>query len=252
VEFDMINNQEHFPRELSEQEKELLFSALPENKNGYKVYRNKIEKMVVLGYGRFGNSNFILGSIDSEIDIDSPSTPIFAISKIVYDDHEIYVTIHHENEGQIEIDIQNFELAPKINEMKEIYRWTYSNWIPGEQAPHDNSSVREIHLILKSLVLVIAPEHRKIWVYNAKDGVNYLVAVTNFYNELMLLMDERDPEVALNPNRLFTNLQEYKDEKLGQAFLLYNKNWNRIDIDYSFFDPKMVQRKKSFFDFLKN
>lgn len=247
----MVNNHEHFPRELSEQEKELLFSALPEYKNGYKTYRDKIEKMVVLGYGRFGQGNFILGPIDSVIDLETSSSPIFAISKIVYEDHEIYVTIHHENEEQIEIDIQNFELAPKINEMKEIYRWTYSNWTPGQKAPHDNSAVREIHLILKSLVLVIAPEHRKIWVYNSKDGVNYLIPVTNFYNELMLLLEEKDPEVALNPNRLFTNLDEFDDEKLGQAFLLYNKYWNRIEVDYSFFDPKMVQRKKSFLDFLK-
>ncbi|OFX47274.1 MAG: hypothetical protein A2279_12370 [Stygiobacter sp. RIFOXYA12_FULL_38_9] len=247
----MTNNLEHFPRELTSQEKELLLTALPENKIGYKHYRDKIERMVVLGNGRFGGGNFILGPIDSELDLESKSTPIFAISKIVYDDHEIYVTIHHESEDQIEIDIQNFELTPKINEMKEIYRWTYSNWSPGQKAPYDNSAVREIHLILKSLVLVIASEHRKIWVYSAKDEVNYLIPVTNFYNELMLIMDERNPEVALNPNRLFIHLDEYSDEKLGQAFLLYNKYWNRIEVDYSLFDAKMVQRRKSFFDFLK-
>jgi hypothetical protein len=247
----MTNNLEHFPRELTLQEKELLLSALPENKTGYKHYRDKLDNLVVLGHGRFGAGNYVLGPIDSELDLESSSTPIFAISKIVYDDHEIYVTIHHEREEQIEIDIRNFDIAPKINEMKEKYRWTYSNWSPGQKAPHDGSTVREIHLILKSLVLVIATEHRKIWVYSAKDEVNYLIPVTNFYNELMLIMDVRDPEVALNPNRLFTNLDEYPDEKLGQAFLLYNKYWNRIEVDYSLFDPKMVQRKKSFFDFLK-
>ena len=177
----MTNNQNHFPRELSEQEKELLFSALPENKIGYKSYREKIERMVVLGHGRFGGGNFILGQLDSAIDLESSSKPIFAISKIVYDDHEIYVTIHHEDDDQIEIDIQNIELAPKISEMKEKYRWTYSNWVPGQKAPHDNSDVREIHLILKSLVLVIAPEHRKVWVYNGKDEVNYIIPVYKFF-----------------------------------------------------------------------
>ncbi len=247
----MTNGKEHFPRDLSAEEKELLFSALPENKIGYKLYREKIEQMVVLGHGRFGRGNFILGKLDSDLDIESSSTPIFAISKIVYGDHEIYVTIHHENDDQIEIDLQNIEIATKIGELEEKYRWTYSNWVPGQKAPYDNSDVREIHLILKSLVLVIASAHRKIWVYNAKDEVNYLIPVTNFYNELMLLMEERDPEVALNPNRLFTSLSSFDDEKLGQAFLLYNKYWNRIDVDYSLFDPKMVQRKKSFIDFLK-
>jgi len=247
----MTINLKHFPRELTLEEKELLFSALPEGKIGYKIYRDKIDRMVVLGNGRFGSSNYILGPIDCEIDFESTSTPIFAISKIVYDDHEIYITIHHEIEDQIEIDIQNFDLAPKISEMKENYRWTYSNWQPGQKAPYDNSQIREIHIVLKSLVLAIAPEHRKIWVYNAKDEVNYLIPVTNFYNELMLIMDERNPEIALNPNRLFTNLDEYTDEKLGQTFLLYNKYWNRIEVDYSLFSPAMVQRKKSFFDFLK-
>lgn len=246
-----MEKKKEFPRQLTESEKELLFSALPENKIGYRLYRDKIEKLLVLGNGRFGGGNFILGPLDSEIDIEVPATPIFAISKIVYSDHEIYVTIHHEQDDQIEFDIQNFELVPNINEMKELYRWTYSNWVPGEKAPYDNSNVKEVHLILNSLVLVIATVHRKIWVYNAKDEVNYLIPVTNFYNELMLLIDEKDPEIALNPNLLFTNLEKYSDEKLGQAFLLYNKLWNRIDIDYSLFDPKMVQRKKSFFDFLR-
>ncbi|MDF1612868.1 hypothetical protein [Stygiobacter electus] len=240
-----------FPRELTDNEKDLLFSALPENKLGYKVYRNKINNSIVLGNGRFGGGNFILGSAGTEIDIESSATPIFAISKIVYTNYEIYITIHHEIDGQIEIDIQNFELTPKINEMKELYRWTYSEWIPGQKAPYDNSPVKEIHLILNSLVLAIAPVHRKIWAYNAKDEVNYLIPVTNFYNELMLLLDEKNPEIALNPNLLFENLDNYSNEKLGQAFLLYNKLWNRIDMDYSLFDPKMVQRKKSFFDFLR-
>lgn len=243
-------NEKKFPRELTELEKELLYSALPEDKIGYKAYRDKIEKLVVLGHGRFSGGNFILGPIGSEIDLDITSTPIFAISKIFYEDHEIYVTIHHEHEDQIEIDIQNFEITPHIDLAKDHDRWTYSNWQPGQKAPYDNSEVREVHLILKSLVLAIAPQHRKIWVYQAKDGVNYLIPVTNFYNEMMLVMDVRDPKIALNPNRLFTNLSEFTDENLGQAFLLYNKNWNRVELDYSFFDPKMVQRKKTFFDFL--
>ncbi len=237
-------NKEHFPRELTEQEKELLFSALPENKIGYKIYRDKIEEFVVLGYGRFGGGNLILGPLDTIIDLDVASSPIFAISKIVFEDHEIYVTIHQENENQIEIDIQNFEITTKIHQMTEQYRWTYSNWEPGQKAPFDNSEVREVHLILKSLVLAIVPEHRKIWIYNSKDGVNYLIPVTNFYNEMMLLMDVKEPETALNPNLLFTNLSEFTDENLGQAFLLYNKNWNRIDLDYSLFDPKMIHSKK--------
>lgn len=240
-----------FPRQLTETEKDLLFSALPSEKLGYKIYRDKIEKYLVLGHGRFGGGNFILGSPDTEVDTEAQATPIFAISKIVYTDHEIYVTIHHEQDDQIEIDIQNFEITPKLNEMKELYRWTYSNWVPGQKAPYDNSYVKEIHLILNSLVLAIAPSHRKIWAYNALDGVNYLIPVTNFYNELMLLQDEKNPEIALNPNLLFENLENYSIEKLGQAFLLYNKMWNRINIDYSLFDPKMVQRKKSFFDFLR-
>ncbi|MCX7874782.1 MAG: hypothetical protein N2321_01305 [Melioribacteraceae bacterium] len=246
-----MEENKNFPRELTENEKDLLFSALPENKLGYKIYRDKINNSFVLGYGRFGGGNLILGTPGTEIDTEESATPIFAISKIVYSDHEIYVTIHHQDNDQIEIDIQNFELTPKINEMKELYRWTYSDWTPGQKAPYDNSYVKEIHLILNSLVLAIAPVHRKIWTYNAKDEVNYLIPVTNFYNELMLLMDEKNPEVALNPNLLFENLENYSNEKLGQAFLLYNKMWNRIELDYSLFDPKMIQRKKSFFDFLR-
>ena len=66
-------------------------------------------------------------------------------------------------------------------------------------------------------------------------------------------MNIKDPKTALNPNRVFTNLDEFTDEDLGQGFLLYNKYWKRVELDYSLFKRDVNNKKdKSFFSFFKS
>ncbi|MHB9041769.1 MAG: hypothetical protein ACYC4T_14040, partial [Melioribacteraceae bacterium] len=121
------------------------------------------------------------------------------------------------------------------DDLSQAKVWTYSDWMPGDRAPFDKSYVREVKLIKKEIILVIAPVHKKVWVYNAKSGINHFVPVTNYYNEMMILLNIKDPEKALNPGRLFTNLDEFTDQQLVQGFLAYNRYWQRIELDYSYF-----------------
>lgn len=246
------NPDEKFPRGLTEREKSWLFTALPENKIGYKKYRDLIESLSVIGYGRFGEGNLVLGDENDVVDLEDPSSPIFAISNIAFEEANIYVTIHEVFDNQIEVDIKSV-LGGKIPEnLHQTKVWTYSTWLPGQKAPSDNSYVREIHLIRDELVLAIAPSHKKIWIYNSKSGINHFVPVTNFYNELMILLENKDPEAALNPGRLFTNADDFTDEQLTQGFLVYNRHWNRVELDYRLFEKKDDQKKKSIFGFKKN
>ncbi len=233
-----INN--IFPRELSPKEKNWLFAALPEFKLGYKQYREIIENLSVIGYGRFGEGNLILGEENDSVDLDIPSAPVLAIATITFDVGKIYVTIHEELENKIEIDIKGIAVDTIPDDLNQAKVWSYSGWVPGEKAPFDKSEVREVHLIRNKIVLAVAPVHKKIWVYNSKSGINHFIPVTNFYNEMMILIGNKNSETALNPGRLFTNLNDFTDKQLAQTLLVYNKYWQRVEIDYSQFENKLI------------
>jgi len=224
-----------FPRKLFTYEKEWLFTALPQNKPGYKIYRDKIEALMVLGNGRFGGKNFILGHAGSKIDLDASSSAVFAVSYISFDSCEVYVVIHEESFGQIEIDfrLNKGEKFPVDEEFKS-YK-TYSGWETGQKAPLDNSYVREIHLIKNKLVIAVVPSQKRIWIHDTSTKINYFIPVTNLFNEIRILKGIKDPKIALNPNSFFTNLDMFTDEDIRQGFLLYNKYLKRIDIDYNLF-----------------
>ena len=98
------DSKEIFPRKLTELEREWLNAALPENRTGYKIYRDKIDELSVLGYGRFGKGNYILGKPGSVIDLSISSAPIFAVAEILYDKLEVYVSINEELDELIEFD----------------------------------------------------------------------------------------------------------------------------------------------------
>jgi hypothetical protein len=238
------NTNEIFPRELTSREKNWLFAALPENKPGYQQYRSIIDGLVAIGKGRFGDGNLILGEEGDSYDSETPSTPIFAIANIEFEEAKIYITIHEESERQVEVDIKSVSGENIPENLHQIKIWTYSTWSPGQKAPFDNADVHEIQLIFNKIVLVIAPTHKKIWVYNDDSGINHFVPITNYYNELMIIMNDKNPETALNPARLFDNLNEFSDDQLVQGFLAYNKHWNRIELDHNLFE-----KKKPFFKF---
>ena len=235
-----------FPRQLTSREKNWLFAALPENKLGYRQYREIIENLLILGFGRFGDGNYILGQEGETVDLEASSSPILAVANITFDVGKVYITIHEELDGLIEVDIKGSSLEHIPDDLSQSKVWTYSNWIPGEKAPFDKSKVREIHLLNNEIVLAIAPVHKKIWVYNSKSGINHFIPVTNYYNEIMILLNNKNAETALNPGRLFTNLDEFTDKQLAQGFLVYNKYANRVELDYHQFESRIEESKKSF------
>ncbi|HEX2866838.1 MAG TPA: hypothetical protein VHO03_07335 [Ignavibacteriales bacterium] len=232
---DLPENGESFPRKLSPREKEWLFYLLPRDRPGYSAYRDKIENLFVIGHGNFSSTSYILGKYEDKADLAAPPVPVFAAGSIFYKETEVYAVIHEEFEGQIEIDISRTGSKVLPKELHELKRWTYSDWKPGKGAPGDSSALREIHIVPGRVVLVIAGEHKRIWVYEAQSGVNHFIPVTNFFNDLMRVRNIRDPKIVLNSSLIFDPSFELKDEELGQAFLLYNKNRKKISLDYSIF-----------------
>lgn len=233
------NNDEHFPRELTIQERVLLNSILPENKPGYKNYRDKINRLMVIGHGRFGAANLILGNADQQPDIDSPSAPVFASGTFTCLEGEIDIAIHEERYEQIEIDISpggnlntgNQSIIP--GNLVKINSWSYSDWVPGEKAPLDNSEIREISLIPDKYLLAIAPAHKKIWLYEYEAGVNHLIPVTNLYNYLMIVKNIRDIKIVGNQNLFFKDLNACSDNEIISAFILYNNYFKKFNLNLS-------------------
>jgi hypothetical protein len=226
----MNNNRNKFSRQLTSNENMLLLSVLPENKIGYKSYRDKINTLRVIGSGRFGGGNFILGKEGTIPDLSFPSSPVFALGTNEYKECKIDITVHEEIDNEIEYDIsvRNQESIPEI--LSEIKIWNYSEWNPGDNAPNDNSFVREIIILENKYILVIAPQHKKIWLHEYETGVNHLIPVTNYYNELMRISEIRDTSIALKPASFFENHLKYNDKKLMFAFFNYNRYLKRFNI----------------------
>jgi hypothetical protein len=222
-----------FPRELTGQEKYLLFSVLPEYKPGYNCYREKINKLYITGYGRLNNNNFILGKQNTVPDLTVPPAPVFAAGTIKIPGDEIDILINEEVDEEIEIELNVKNSADIPEEINELGRWSYSDWNPGNKSPSDNEDVREVVVLKEKYILVLAPSHKKLWLHHVESGVNYLIPLTNFYNELMRLKGIKDPAKALNPKAFFHNFAEFPDNELNNALVLYNKYMRRFPIDFS-------------------
>ena len=71
---------------------------------------------------------------------------------------------------------------------------------------------------------------KRLWIFDALDGVNHLIPVTNFHNALMLHKNIRDPKTALAAENFFRQLHTFSDADLGAAFVQYNKLRKKIDL----------------------
>ena len=242
-----------FPRELTAQERYLLFSVLPEEKPGYKFYRDKIDELIVTGYGRFKNNNYIMGKKGTVPDLSFSSTPVFAAGTIEIPGDEIDILINEEIDNEIEFDVtlKNTDKIP--SRIEENESWNYSEWNPGDKAPHDNSAVRETVVSPGEFILAFAPSHKKIWLHESRSGVNHLIPLTNYYNELMRFKRIKDPKQALNPKLMFEKLGEFSDSELVNAFVLYNKYMRRFSHDFSkYLKPQQQkQTKRKFKDLFR-
>lgn len=197
---------------------------LPENKPGYNLYRNKIDRMMVLGEGNSGVGSYILGENEPEPDFSFLSSPVFSLGIFHSDKGEFDLLIHEETENKIEV-----WFGQDVNEnFDESYNLkSYSSWIPGDRSPFSDSKVREIAIRPEEFILAVVPEEKKIWLYESSSGVNHLIPLSNYYNSLMLIRNERNAEKALNPNLFFNNLGIYNDQELKKAFEQYNKYMRR-------------------------
>jgi hypothetical protein len=226
---------ENFPRELYNYEREILFSVLPESKNGYKKYRQRINEMKVIGQGRFGGGNFVLGFEGDEVEFDIPSASVFASGIVICNGIKFDVTIHEDEENQIEYDISPFGKINPEDEIKIDSVMSLSFWNKSDNSPYANIPVKEFVVLKEKYFLVIDQSAKKIWMNNPETGINHIIPLTNFYNELMRFKNIREHNIALKPGRFFDDLDKYSEHDIVSAFLMYDKYMNRFNLQQKLF-----------------
>ncbi len=222
-------------RKLTDREFFLISEILPPERKGYSEYRKKILDLFVVEEDSDGE--IILGNKDEKFYDEDEKTNTFALGYVAFEGRKFYVVIYEELNNFIKVAINDVGKAEGNGLI-----WSYSNWQPGMKAPADSSKVREVHLVKNKLVIAIAPVHKKIWLYEKQSGVNHILPVSNFYNEIMRARGERNPAVVSHPKRIFERLDEFTDEEIGQGFLLYNEYLNKFEIDYGMFKRKKGNR----------
>src|SRR5512143_1045403 len=218
-----------YPRNLRDKERDLLESVLPPDRPGYRRYREALETMQVIGEGRRGPGNLILGMPGGEPDVTSPLPPVVAYGVVEATQDRYTVTVRELTGNQLDVEIVSAHDEEVPDHFEEKRRWTYASWKPGSVSPATGMPVREVPIDDRS-VLVIAPGEKRLWLYDGATGMNHPIPVTNYHNELMLHRQIRDPAIALQSGLLFDQLSSYSDEDLRAAFVSYNAARRRVEV----------------------
>lgn len=226
--------EDSFPRDLSPLERDLLQWLLPADRPGYRDYRSLVDTWRVVAQGRRGEGNLILASSTWNVDNESPLPQVFAYGIVETQAGPLAATIRERLGDQVEVEIVNLRGESLPDGLTESRRWTYSTWLPTQPCPQCSGVLREIVLRTdkgRTFVLALCQKDERLWVYDDVSGVNHPIPLTNFYNEVMLQANVRDPNIALNAKRLFTDLQNYSDASLSRAFASYNKVKTKIQFE---------------------
>jgi hypothetical protein len=229
-----MSSLERLPRELNPLERELLLWVLPNERSGYAEYRKLIETWPVVAVGRRGEGNYILAEAGWSVDIESPLPQLFAYGVVEHEQGTLTISVRERSGGQLEFEMEGVADSTAVASLRQIRRWSFSEWLPSQPCPSCRHSVREIKMATTAsqmLVLVLCSRDRRIWVYEGQSGVNALIPVTGFYNELMLQKGVHDPNIALDPNRLFQLPGEQSESELIRAFSSYNKIRKKVVLE---------------------
>lgn len=238
-----------FPRKLSDAELNLLLLLLPEEKSGYARYRSLIREFFVIGEGRLGEGNYLLGNAHAEIDLEISSSPILTSGVVKTDKTTFEISINEIQDNKIEFSISPYPDQNEIYRVENVI--TLSDWIPGKKSP-DGNRVKLYSIDGMNYILAIVPAEHKIWLYEKSSGINYPIPVSNFYNELLRLKRETRNEVYKNPNKLFEDIESFTESEIILAFLLYSKYKRRFHLDH-LIDKFLTEpkKKKSLFSFFR-
>jgi hypothetical protein len=222
-----------FPRSLTTFERETLLWLLPAARPGYNEYRKYISQWEVVGEGRRGTGNYILADREVLPDVESPLPQVFAYGVIEAENASISATLRELFEDQLEYEIVNLKDESIPPHFTERRRWNFSLWSPTQPCPVCGSKAREVTIRRESggdATLAVCAVDKRLWIFDALDGVNHLIPVTNFHNAIMLQKNIRDPQTALAAENFFKHLHTFSNADLAAAFVQYNKLRKKVEL----------------------
>jgi hypothetical protein len=232
-----------FPRALTPFERAALLWLLPEDKPGYNEYRKYITSWKVVGEGRRGSGNYILAEPGTIADVESPLPQVLAYGMIEADRADISITLRELLENQLEFEIVNVKGETIPEHFTEKRRWSFSLWTHKQPCPICRRPPREVTIKRENgsdATLAVCVSDRRLWICDARDGVNHLIPVTNFHNALMLYKNIRDPKRALAADNFFKDLHMFSDADLTAAFVHYNKLRKKVDLGTVLFSKTKI------------
>ncbi len=228
-----MDKHEFVPRPLSGRERDLLLWVLPEGRAGYREYREAVHTWPVAAQGRRGEGNFILASPHVRVDVVSPLPPVIANGVYEEANSATSVAVRERIDEQIEFEIISVGVRSGRS-------WKISAWMPGETCPQCLRVVREVEIrtadVLKA-VLAICGADERIWVYDCATQMDHPIPHTNFFTELMLVKNIRDPKIALDFHGLFRELSVHTNVDLAKAFVHYNQFKPRVNVGRDILPP---------------
>lgn len=222
---------ENFPRELTPLERALLLWVLPADRTVYAEYRRKVQEWKVVGKGRRGEGNYIIGAPGVQPDIESPLPHLLAFGSVMTERGEITVSVREYSGDQVEIEIAGPVDGGLLRPFESYRRWTLSEWLPLLPCPACGEVLREVEMKTesgRSLVLAICARDHRLWVYDSQSQINHPIPVTGYYNELLLQNKVQNRRTVPDVKRFFTGLDSYSDAALVGAFSSYNRMRTKV------------------------
>ncbi|HMK38677.1 MAG TPA: hypothetical protein VK569_04995 [Bacteroidota bacterium] len=216
-----------YPRPLRPKELDLLETVLPVDRPGYRAVRTRLQSMAVLGEGRRGEGDLVLGFPGDIPDVSSPLPPVIACGSVETTRDDYAISVREEAANQINVEIVSGSGRGIPDHYEEKRRWSYSWWSPGRVSPATGAPVREV-AIGAGVTLAFAAAEKRILVHEEPGGIVRPIPITNYYSELMACRGIRDPRIALVPSLLWENLKSFSDSDLLRAFVAYNAFRQRI------------------------
>ncbi|HYM19729.1 MAG TPA: hypothetical protein VEW28_01860 [Candidatus Kapabacteria bacterium] len=215
----------NFPRSLTNEELNILSWLLPEHSSVYGSLLWNIRSRIVLGEGRWGTGDLVMGSSDMQIDVTLPMTPAIAYGECFVGDETLSVSAHEKNiDDQIEVQFSG--VFPISENIDTASGWTYSYWKPGMPCPATGEPVREAALYEASgaikYTLAISSAKKTIWLHHHASAYNQFIGITAFADELFRTHHIRDADAVMHPASVFTRLSEFTDADLRRALIEYN------------------------------
>lgn len=226
---------ELYPRPISPRERRWLDLLLPADRPGYETLRRMAADAVVIGAGRWGRGDILLGPENAEWSEDAATEPVAAYGEVDAawedDSFTIALTLHEGDDcGIVELQASRPDGGEIPEQATERNVWSFSRWSPGDPCPATGTVVREVAMDAAGMLrLVISPARRALWLHDAIGGRNTLIPITNFFNELMTVKGIRDPKIPRDHSLLYAPGAMFADGEIRAAFARYNIAFRKVE-----------------------